>query len=174
MSKRKVRLAPLAEIHLERNLGWMANPRIMEPFAYSGVTDAETQRKWFDGLQVDPSQEVFAVLDEELGYVGNLGFKDIEPRHRLAQMWIFVGREEAHGQGIGTLATIAGAGLGFRKFHLDKIYLNVRADNQAALRMYRKAGFAKEGFLRSEWLFRGRRLDIVRMGILREDWEGRQ
>ncbi len=47
--------------------------------------------------------------------------------------------------------------------------MHVISTNQAAIAMYAKLGFVKEGLLRQAAYIDGAYLDVVLMGILRED-----
>ena len=56
---------------------------------------------------------------------------------------------------------------GFDEMNLQKIRLDVHAGNVKASKTYERVGFRKEGLLRHEIYRRGRRLDVIRMGLLR-------
>ena len=54
---------------------------------------------------------------------------------------------------------------GFDELRLAKIRLDVYEGN-AAIRTYERVGFQREGILRGEIFRRGRRHDVIRMGLL--------
>jgi RimJ/RimL family protein N-acetyltransferase len=56
---------------------------------------------------------------------------------------------------------------------MRRIDLRVYGFNTAAIRSYEKAGFIREGLLRKAQLISGRYCDVVVMGILEEEWDGR-
>ena len=51
------------------------------------------------------------------------------------------------------------------------MWLEVHAENERAIRAYRACGFAEEGRLREHAWLAGRYVDVIQMGILREEWE---
>jgi RimJ/RimL family protein N-acetyltransferase len=59
----------------------------------------------------------------------------------------------------------------FRALPLQRIELFVYPDNARAIRCYEKAGFAREGVLRSREYRRGQYDDVVIMSVLHEEWE---
>ncbi len=60
---------------------------------------------------------------------------------------------------------------GFEKLNLNRIYLGVNAENKSGVRAYEKSGFTREGVLRQEQYRNFRYYDVIRMGILRSDYE---
>lgn len=70
-------------------------------------------------------------------------------------------------QGLGRRALRAGVKIGFEGLGLRKISLSVRLDNACAVRLYAREGFIVEGVLRSERLYRGTPIDLLRMALLR-------
>jgi putative acetyltransferase len=49
------------------------------------------------------------------------------------------------------------------------VYLHVFPDNEAAIRLYERVGFAREGVLRRHVSKRGRSRDVVVMAAVRDD-----
>jgi RimJ/RimL family protein N-acetyltransferase len=54
---------------------------------------------------------------------------------------------------------------------MRRVYLNVNSTNERAMRAYRACGFVEEGRLRQHVWSDGAYIDLVYMGILREEWE---
>ncbi len=59
----------------------------------------------------------------------------------------------------------------FRLRNAHKVWLSVNGTNERAVRAYRACGFVEEGRLRQHVWGDGQYLDLVYMGILREEWE---
>ena len=62
-----------------------------------------------------------------------------------------------------------GANHGLVELNLRRIELEVRADNQRAIELYRAAGFCEEGRLRQRWADHGAYVDVIVMGLLRPE-----
>ena len=57
--------------------------------------------------------------------------------------------------------------------NLHRVFLTVFSYNTAAIAMYEKLGFTREGAYREHLQRDGQRFDRVVYGILREEWEKR-
>ena len=60
----------------------------------------------------------------------------------------------------------------FLDLNLNRVGLEVLADNTAAIKLYEKSGFALDGRLRSAAFKNGRSVDVLTMGILAADFLG--
>jgi hypothetical protein len=90
--------------------------------------------------------------------------------HRDAWLAIGLGDRDHQGKGYGTDALRITLRYAFEELDLHRVTLNVFANNARAMRSYEKAGFRSEGRLREAMLRDGRRIDIVYMGILKEEF----
>jgi len=101
--------------------------------------------------------------------VGFAGLFSINWIVRSAEFRILIGVQEAWNGGLGTAATRLLVRYAFVRLNLNKVWLGVNTDNQAALRCYEKAGFVREGVLRAEMYCAGAYRDVVRMSVLRRE-----
>jgi RimJ/RimL family protein N-acetyltransferase len=61
---------------------------------------------------------------------------------------------------------------GFKNLARDRIWLDVVPDNPRAIRSYEKAGFQREGRIRSTWKRPdGVVSDLIVLGLLRHEWQ---
>jgi RimJ/RimL family protein N-acetyltransferase len=81
-----------------------------------------------------------------------------------------IGEKDQRGRGYGTDALNALCDFGFGQLRLERIELDVYADNRPAQRSYEKAGFQVEGVLRHGHFADGHFMDVVRMSLLRDEW----
>ena len=72
----------------------------------------------------------------------------------------------APGEAIGLMLEYA-----FMQLNLNRVFLQVHADNARAIHVYEKCGFRREGCLRAHFYRDGLYIDAVQMGILRGEWE---
>jgi [ribosomal protein S5]-alanine N-acetyltransferase len=104
-------------------------------------------------------------------FVGTTGLYVINWIMRSAEFRVFLGAKQYWNRGIGTECTRLMAVYGFEKLNLNRVYLGVNAENQGAARAYEKAGFVREGVLRQEQYRNFRYYDVVRMSMLRSEYE---
>lgn len=102
--------------------------------------------------------------------VGTIGLHEIDKIMKTARLGIIVWRNSDlhHGYGIKTILSILN--YGFSKIGLEKIYITILQKNKKNKRLYKKIGFMQEGILRKEYLLGKKRLNMVRMGILKNEW----
>ena len=165
-----LRLSPLRTRHLEQTLHWINNSEIAKPFGVDRHITHAQHMFWFMSLQEDETQAIWAIEQDSLGHIGNIGLKNIDRQHRRGEYWIYVGNGDAQGRGFATAATELILEQAFDALGLRKIYLHVRPDNHAALRLYGRCGFEHEGLLIQEYEGAQGRYDILRMGICESSW----
>lgn len=78
---------------------------------------------------------------------------------------------EARGRGIGSAAIAQIIEFAFVRRNLRRLHLEAIESNIGAIRVYERAGFVIEGRQREHAWVRGGYEDIVRMGLLRSEWQ---
>ena len=105
-----------------------------------------------------------------------LGHAALWPSWPHGDAWLSVGiGDQAYwNKGYGTEAVTLTLRYGFLELNLQRISLTVLEGNGRAIRAYEKAGLVREGVLRENSLYDGRRHGEVFMGILKQEWESAQ
>lgn len=137
-----------------------------------GRLRTRTREAWEARLteqESDPANGMSFVIDVDGEAVGNIGLFDVDELARHAEVGIAL-LPSARGRGIGTEAMTQILEFAFVRSNLRRVHLEVIASNAAAIRSYEKAGFVVEGRQREHAWVRGRYEDIVRMGLLRDEW----
>ncbi len=98
--------------------------------------------------------------------IGTCQLHAIDPIHRTAELQIRIAPSH-HGQGYGTEAVGLLLDHAFKDLNLHRVQLHVFATNARAIRVYEKAGFAREGVLLEAAYIDGKYVDVVVMGVLR-------
>jgi RimJ/RimL family protein N-acetyltransferase len=106
--------------------------------------------------------------------VGHVGLLQVDAHHQRAELAISIGEKECWSRGYGTDAIRAALRHGFESMGLRRIDLHTDADNARGIRCYEKCGFVREGVMRERRLRYGKPLDMVVMGMLREDWRNQE
>ncbi|HYB52464.1 MAG TPA: GNAT family protein, partial [Thermoanaerobaculia bacterium] len=79
-----------------------------------------------------------------------------------------IGDKSAWGGGCGTDALRVLGRIAFGPLKLDKLWADVLATNPRAARAFERAGFSREGLLAGDRVLGGGRVDVIRLGLLRE------
>ncbi|HET6900811.1 MAG TPA: GNAT family protein, partial [Vicinamibacteria bacterium] len=113
---------------------------------------------------------VFGIrLRETDRLIGTCQLLHINRVHRTAELQIRIGDAAERGRGYGTEAVALLVGFAFKDLNLHRVSLQVFATNARAIHAYEKAGFVREGVLRQAAHVDGGYVDLVVMGILREE-----
>lgn len=155
----RLRLIPFtADMITDRYLDWLADDEVNKfsrRFGQARPTSAEAHA-WLRGLSAEEC--VLAILDPELGHVGNIKFGPIDRQNARADLSILVGEHGSWNRGIGTEATYLASRHLFKVVGLNRV--DAGSGNPAFIRMVEKLGWRREGLLRQH----------VRIGDRFVDW----
>ncbi len=129
---------------------------------------AETE--WFDKLHARLDDIVLAIHKKNGDHIGNTGLHLKDRYARVAEQGTVIGKKTEWRQGYATEAKIMIMNYGFKRLGLNRIYVQVFADNIASLRANEKVGLKKEGVLRQHIYKNGIYNDVVIMSALKEEW----
>jgi RimJ/RimL family protein N-acetyltransferase len=112
-------------------------------------------------------ESAFAILDRTSGeLLGGIGARTRDPAIVEIGYWVKAG---ARGRGVATRAVALIARFAFAELGAARVQLRTEPDNVASQRVAEKAGFTREGTLRSVLELKGRRRDAVMFSLLPED-----
>jgi RimJ/RimL family protein N-acetyltransferase len=169
----QVYLRTLEEGDLERTYRWHNDPEL-----YSTLVDGfrfvsrNAEHAWLAARTSYSTAEVNLAICLAPGgeHIGNLYLRPINLVSRNAALGIFIGEKNQRGRGFGRQALYQALRHGFSDLGLERVYLEVLADNARAVRLYELVGFRTEGRLRSHVFKNGEFRDVLVMGILRSDF----
>src|SRR5690606_2013640 len=87
-----------------------------------------------------------------------------------AMLNIFIGNNSNRGRGFGGQAVQLALDFAFCRLNLHKVWLQTSARFEAAVKVYKKIGFIKDGVLRHHSFTRGNYEDKVIFSILKDEY----
>jgi RimJ/RimL family protein N-acetyltransferase len=111
----------------------------------------------------------FAIEADEK-YIGYCGLMKLDNRHGIAEFGIMIGDRDYWGQGYGREVVRLLLSYAFHHLGVRRIELTTHARNERAIRCYLACGFVEEGRPRKVLWIEGEYVDLVNMGLLREEW----
>lgn len=105
-------------------------------------------------------------------FIGQCALYNFDETARTCELGITIGDQAYWGQGYGREAIRLLLDYAFRLRNLRKVFLRVNGNNERAIRAYQACGFGEEGRLRQQVWSAGEYLDLVYMGVLRDEWPG--
>jgi RimJ/RimL family protein N-acetyltransferase len=136
----------LHEEDLPRTLAWRNQDEIRRWFLTTDVIEMEMHRAWYDRYQTLDNDFVFVILSKELGNlpVGQISLYAIDWEARVGEYGrLMMGEPLAKGRGLAKSASQLLLGIGFGVLGLERIVLEVKNDNIAAISLYQRLGFVQ-------------------------------
>ena len=124
---------------------------------------------WFDRLREDRSRRDWIIVLNGKP-CGALTLIRISGTQRRAQWGWYIGEADARGRGAGRAAQALGLDRAFAEYDLHKVWSEVPAGHETALKAQAAAGFRREGYLRRHAFKHGEFKDVVLMAILADEW----
>nr|WSY57174.1 GNAT family N-acetyltransferase [Streptomyces sp. NBC_00886] len=168
MTSANITLRPVDEDGLAVMERFLTEPETASPFQWYGWSDARRwRRQWSeDRLLGDDRSQLMVVRGEE--QVGFVAWRKIVPTPTCHYWNMGIALlPEARGQGVGTEAQRQLVRYLFAHTLVMRIEADTEVENIAEQRALEKAGFTREGVLRSAAYRDGRWRDGVRYSILR-------
>lgn len=161
-------LKPLEADDLADLAAWRQRPDNFGCFMSHAPITASGQADWYRAYLRDDTEMLFVLFDSEGKRFGMVGLGDIDHKNQKAEFGRFlIGDPQMRGRGYGKLALEKIIKFGFDELNLRKIYLRVFADNDAAVCLYEKVGFRREGLLKDDHFSAGRWRDVLLMAVFR-------
>jgi RimJ/RimL family protein N-acetyltransferase len=165
-----VELSPLTDADSAIMLRWINDRDLVQlSSAYRPVDEAH-HREWFDSIRRRSDVVIFGIREIDAGrLVGSCQLLSISPTHRKAELQVRIGEADARGRGYGREAVELLLDFAFNDLNLHRVELTVLDGNEPAIKTYLGAGFRREGIQRRAAYIDGRFVDLVFMGILRDE-----
>jgi RimJ/RimL family protein N-acetyltransferase len=128
---------------------------------------ADFEREWAKGGRDGSS---FGI-EVDGKFIGHCALFEFDHVSRTCKLGISIGDKGYWDKGYGRDAVRVLVDYAFRLLNQRKVWLSVNGNNERAIRAYRGCGFQEEGKLRRQVWTNGQYVDLVQMGILREEWD---
>lgn len=147
----------------------LRNQPAVRSFMYSDHPISVSEHAaWLRSLEGNTRQSVFVVAIDSRA-CGVVALNAINATHRTAD-WAFYLDSALQGKGLGSQVEFWLLDHAFNTAVLEKLNCEVLATNQAVIRLHQKFGFSIEGVRRQNVIKNGERIDVVLLGITREEW----
>lgn len=165
-----VELKSVTESDRQRLYDWRVDPGVDRWMSDPVAPDWGLHNYWFDSLLSDPNLQGWGIYfaHEPVGFLSLTGL--LSPNQRAEWGW-YVASPVARGRGVGRAAQVLGLDIAFGDYGLERVWAQVLADNDTALRAQGAAGFRREGYLRNHLFKDGSFHDVVILGVLANEWQ---
>jgi len=160
----------IREKHLEQIRLWRMSEDTTKYLFTDTESTPEDQKRWYQQIMRDLSR-----MDWVINVDGkNVGFGclyDIDPLNRRCFWGYYIGEQAARGRGIGKAWTFNILAYAFTQLNLHKLCGETFEWNDASIKIHERHGAKIEGVFRQHVWKRGEYHNVIRMGILRREWE---
>ena len=171
-----VRLGPLKKEYIPLYVKWFNNPEMLQYLMMIRPLTRENEEEWYANAIKNQNAVFFAILLIDGGkdhLIGNCAVK-IDWKNKLGHLGITIGEKDNWGKGYGTEAMQLLVNYCFQTLNMHKVELNVYDFNTRAIKSYTKLDFKKEGCNRKSHYVNGKYVDLITMGILKDEWKSMQ
>lgn len=170
----KVVLGEIEKEDIEIMYEWFGDVDFLKFYDYVAPVPLSKEQvdEMFNYYKNSEKSKVFAIkLLKNNQLIGLAGFDDIVKDNCVATLFIGLGSKDTRGKGYGREALKLLLNYGFNELDFHRIQLNVLEFNKAAIALYEKSGFIKEGTYRDFVLRDNKRYDLLLYGLLKREWE---
>ena len=150
-----------------RYLAWMNDDEVTRGLASGAFpSDMTNLTNYVQQIVNSKSAVMFAICDQSNDlHIGNIKLDNFDWINRTCELGLLLGDRNYWGKGIGTEVVRLCLNYAFNQLNFRKVVLAVYDNNPAAIKLYEKIGFQREGTLRSQILYKGDYIDKHYMGI---------
>ena len=170
-----LQLRAIEEEDLPTLAAWRNDPAVYRYFFEHEPLSLVMQKAWFEKLLQRPDEKLW-VAERIQGHqaVGTAGWSHLDWRNRKAELSRVLISQDCRKQGLGSELVGLALNYMFQHLNLNRVYLRVLADNQAAISFYERLGFQREGLFRQSVFEEGAYRDVALMALLRKDYPRRK
>ncbi len=169
-------LRPAERSDIPTFVTWFSDADVVETLSTRAPMSTVGEQEWFDQLQAEQGRTRwhFVVCLRQTGEaIGTAGLESVDLLDGNAELGLAIGARARWDQGYGTEVVEVLLDFAFGELRLERVSLTVFGTNERARHIYERIGFSREGVLRRAYYQHGRHIDLVIMGILREEWLAR-
>jgi RimJ/RimL family protein N-acetyltransferase len=165
-----IRLRPLEKGDMALKVKWFNDPEVNKTLVVTEKFELEKSIQWFKKVANDPSRRDFIIETRQLEPIGVIGLVHIDKVHNTAEIYIVIGQKDYWGKGVMLEAESLLIDWAFKELGLYKISAPALPANVASIITMKKLGFQIEGTLREDKFLDGKRVDIIQLGLLRDEF----
>ena len=151
---------------------WLNDPEVNRYLeTRHSLQTVESCAAFIEQCNADPNSHLFGIFHRASGkHIGNAKIGFISAPYQRGQVSLFIGEKAFWGQGLSSELVRALTEYGFQTLGLNRLEAGCYEDNLASLRVFLKAGYTVEGFLREQVTLDGRRMGCFWLGVLASEY----
>lgn len=160
---------PMEEKDMPLVMEWRMQPDITRFMNTNPKLTLEGQMKWLEKIRNDDTGMQF-MLEVDGQPVGTTSITEIDFVNSRCTRGVYIAVKEKRSMELMTSMYFSQFELIFGKLGLHKIEVEIFKDNASLVKLNKRIGFVQEGILRHHIKKDGIYYDVVRLGLLRDEW----
>lgn len=173
MENEAVYLIPVKVEDAEAMLKLMRPETLKNLSFFEREVTLELQRAYLQEMAESRTSFLFCIILNDV-MIGTTGLHECDFVNGTARIGTIIFDPKLRGKGYGTIARRLIIDRAFGEMGLNKVYINLLADNYRRFADLERFGFMRECILEKEYLLRGKYLNMIRFRLFRAEWEARQ
>lgn len=151
---------------------WFNDPEVCQYNAHHRFPNYdEDMRSYYESTIKSRENLILAICDKSNDlHIGNISLQSIDLLDQSAEFAIVIGDRSCWGKGVGEEAMRLIIIHGFDQLNLHRIYCGTAEDNVGMQKLAQKLGFKEEGRSRDALYKDGKWKDLLRYGLLRDEF----
>lgn len=162
-----VNIKPLAKENIGQVAEWLREKELKGTFIDFFPKDTDHLEEYLLGSK---DKFFFGIYYKNENFVGVIGAERIDNQFKKLEMKKFIGSREFRGKGIGKASTFLFLYYAFVILDFNKVFIHSMDTNIKNINLNSHFGFNLEGLLFNEISVGEKFYDVVRMGLLKNDW----
>ncbi|AWM18744.1 UDP-4-amino-4,6-dideoxy-N-acetyl-beta-L-altrosamine N-acetyltransferase [Bacillus inaquosorum] len=164
----KYSLRTLKEKDLDTVLRWRNDERIRQSMYNDQIITEKQHQQWFKNVNSSKTEHyfIFTIDHTDTGFVS---FKDVDHKNNHCYWGFYIGEAQSP-KGSGSVMGFLALEWAFQQLEVEKVYGEVLSNNEKSLSYHQSLGFSKEGHFRKHIVRNNNYLDVIRYGLLKEEW----
>lgn len=125
---------------VRRSFVWLSDDGLREKFLMNDKPQRLQHFRYWRALLESESERVYSVIENQ-EHIGNAGIKNIDVTVGEAELWLYIGRSENRGRGLGASILRSLEQIIVSELGCKKAVLHVSRVNMAASRLYSGSGY---------------------------------
>jgi len=140
---------------------------------FSKPVTLDDERRYLERMEKSHVDHVYLIEHLDDGrLLGSIGLHELDEINRSARLGCMIYHPDDRGKGHGSHAIKLMLRAAFTRLDLHKIYVQILANHGGrALDWWQRLGFTVEGTMREEYFLNDAWRDMLRLSILRREWE---
>ena len=172
---KNIYLAPMMVQDAEIYCKWMNDSRVTDGINKTkDITTLENEIEYIQSVNKSDNFAFSIVKKENDELIGSCTIMNPDYVNQRAELGIAIGDENSRGKGYGQEALKLLLNYGFNTLNMHNINLSVFSFNKQAIACYKKVGFKEIGVERESCYHDGKRYDIMRLDILKSEFNSEE